>query len=256
MFPSAILSSVLATSLADVVAAEPYSALIDEDGFSDVQLLQKQFDIHTKAIKAQGSDGLDVQDVNATKLFDDTRCLGDWKVVRKFVSSGVSVEECAGMVDADPECSKTFYHSGGASNGDRCRCVMAGFSCNVQTMRGYAVYTTDGTTELEDGWYDGGEDQSCDQGCAAVGLVCTEEQLSAHNSDVDTSEKVKALISAVAGVTTDDSCSGDYGTSKGVPNWTPTACCHSTDRSFSTFDCAKTPTAGREKHRLCYCHKA
>ena len=38
----------------------------------------------------------------------------------------------------------------------------------------------------DDGWYDGGEDQTCNQGCAAVGLVCTAQGFFAHNSDVDT----------------------------------------------------------------------
>jgi hypothetical protein len=51
--------------------------------------------------------------------------------------------------------------------------------------------------QADDGWYDGGLGQSCDTGCASHGLVCTEEELFQHNSDVDSSSEVLALITAM-----------------------------------------------------------
>ena len=47
--------------------------------------------------------------------------------------------------------------------------------------------------------YDGGAGLSCDDGCAAVGLVCSEEQLYANDGDVDSEDEALALIATVGG---------------------------------------------------------
>ena len=53
--------------------------------------------------------------------------------------------------------------------------------------------------EWSDDWYDGGAGLSCDDGCAAVGLVCSEEQLYANDGDVDSEDEALALIATVGG---------------------------------------------------------
>ncbi|KAK3232876.1 hypothetical protein CYMTET_56800 [Cymbomonas tetramitiformis] len=126
------------------------------------------------------------------------------------------------------------------------------------TVTPSTIAPTQAPTTSPDGWYDGGAESSCDAGCAAVGLVCTEEQLHAHNGDVDTSAEVLALISQVGGSTSDTDCGSYYGTNTDAPNWVAdgTICWRSAvGRALSTFDCARAPgPAGAGKHRLCYCH--
>jgi hypothetical protein len=113
------------------------------------------------------------------------------------------------------------------------------------------------TTPGQDGWYDGGDSQSCEAGCAAHGLVCTEEQLFLHNGDVDSNSEVLALVARVGGSTSDTQCNGDYGTSRGIPCWHSTGCWMSSEnRPLNTFDCQYTTNPDAHKHRLCYCHQA
>jgi len=106
------------------------------------------------------------------------------------------------------------------------------------------------------GWYDGGERMSCDEGCNALGLVCTEEQLLAHNGDVDTTDKVLQKIAEVGGKTNIGVCDPQWGEADDVPNWSAGGCHESSpSRAISTFNCAATPRGGLiPKHRLCYCH--
>jgi len=107
-----------------------------------------------------------------------------------------------------------------------------------------------------DGWYDGGAQKSCDEGCRAVGLVCTEDQLRAHNADVDAPEKVRGLIGQVEGKTWARACDQTWGSADDVPNWWLGGC-HASEasRRASTFDCAARPRGTLlPKHRLCYCH--
>ena len=103
--------------------------------------------------------------------------------------------------------------------------------------------------------YDGGAGLSCDDGCAAVGLVCSEEQLYANDGDVDSDVEALALIATVGGLGP-ASCSDNYGTGSGVPAWVEgTSCFYSTSgRALDTFDCATAPPQPAE-HRLCYCHE-
>jgi len=107
-----------------------------------------------------------------------------------------------------------------------------------------------------DGWYDGGAQRSCDEGCQAQGLVCTEEQLRAHNSDVGTSEELLAKIRQVGGDTLAPVCGQLWGEEDDVPNWFVGGC-HGTlpSRPPSSFSCAARPRGTRlPKHRLCWCH--
>jgi len=109
-----------------------------------------------------------------------------------------------------------------------------------------------------DGWYDGGAGQSCDEGCGVLGLICTEEQLLAHNADVDTSEEVVELVTRLAGGTWlwSSMCTLHWAEEDDVPNWSA-GVCHpsSSTRALSTFNCAARPRGGwLPKHRLCYCH--
>lgn len=115
--------------------------------------------------------------------------------------------------------------------------------------------TTDGPAP---GWYDAGADTSCDDGCAAVGLMCTEEAMHANHGDVDTSEEVLALIAAAGGTTTATSC--EASSALATPLWREglSVCLyHASGRDISNVDCdfVAGPT-GEDKHRLCYCHAA
>ena len=50
-------------------------------------------------------------------------------------------------------------------------------------------------TLASDGWYDAGADTSCDDGCAALGLLCTETEMHAHLDEVDSSSEMFAVLS-------------------------------------------------------------
>jgi len=104
-----------------------------------------------------------------------------------------------------------------------------------------------------DGWYGGDLATSCATACSNVGLVCTREGLYAHNDDVDSSEKVKALISRLMGSTTDRPCGDEYGSNFDVPVFAAHECWHSAHvRKLESLDCLHEPQSN--KRRLCYCH--
>jgi len=107
-----------------------------------------------------------------------------------------------------------------------------------------------------DGWYDGGGQKSCDEGCAAVGLVCTEAQLRAHNEDVSDPQKVRDMIEQLGGKTLARTCDQTWGDANDVPNFWLGGCHASlVPRAASTFSCSARPRGTRlPKHRLCYCH--
>ena len=111
------------------------------------------------------------------------------------------------------------------------------------------------------GWYRSGVDQSCSEGCATAGLVCSEHALNAHNGDVDTAAKMVAMVTHVGGFV-GVACVDVYGTSADVPQWSAKVgapwCAHSASkRALSTFSCGSRPLpAGRGKERLCYCSQA
>lgn len=107
------------------------------------------------------------------------------------------------------------------------------------------------------GWYDGGEDQSCDAGCAALNLRCSERAFDSENDDVAGSDKVLSLIKSVGGLISADSCSDEFGASPDVPLWSKSFCFHSkASRGMSSFDCSTVPMPlGEGKHRLCFCEE-
>eukprot|EP00931_Biecheleriopsis_adriatica_P033276 TRINITY_DN19318_c0_g1_i1.p1 TRINITY_DN19318_c0_g1~~TRINITY_DN19318_c0_g1_i1.p1 ORF type:complete len:138 (+),score=10.27 TRINITY_DN19318_c0_g1_i1:2-415(+) len=127
-----------------------------------------------------------------------------------------------------------------------------------QTATTTTTSTTTTTTMVAAGWYASGVERSCSEGCAALGLICTEDDLHMHNGDVDTSDAVKALINGAGGSTNDDMCEATYGTSPDVPQWKQNVCHRSVvNRPLSTFDCTQRPLpAGQGKQRLCYCSQA
>ena len=105
------------------------------------------------------------------------------------------------------------------------------------------------------GWHVARPDTSCDLACLALGLACREDELAAHNAEVDSSAEVLALIRRLEASTTATTCSDEWGATSGVPLFWPDGCVHSmSGRDFETFDCSRAPTpAGQEKQRLCYC---
>merc|ERR1712187_657326 len=112
-----------------------------------------------------------------------------------------------------------------------------------------------------EGWYASGHGRSCNEGCRAVGLVCTEEQFHAHNEDVSSTEKLLGLIRLVGGSTNATSCVSEWGTASDVPSWTAQVCHQSSKhRALSSFSCAAGARNFRRentmwvKQRLCYCH--
>jgi len=113
--------------------------------------------------------------------------------------------------------------------------------------------------QASSGWYDGGQDQNCNTGCQQRGLVCTDDQLFAHNSAVDSSSDVLTLMNQVGAISSATSCNGAYGTSPGIPEWNHggSDCYYSQPlRALSSFSCSAIPTQGFAKHRLCYCHES
>ena len=101
-------------------------------------------------------------------------------------------------------------------------------------------------------WFSGETGENCDTTCEDVGMVCTMQQLHAHNRDVNSSAKISAMA-LLAGSTTASSCRATHLSAKDVPNWSPGMCYVSgSARARSTFSCDTKPANFR--HRLCYCH--
>mmetsp|Transcript_56609 Transcript_56609/g.131975 ORF Transcript_56609/g.131975 Transcript_56609/m.131975 type:complete len:721 (-) Transcript_56609:215-2377(-) len=152
-----------------------------------------------------------------------------------------------------------------ASDSELVRCTMREMSIHIPAWSVVGVLShstlnfSNGAvySRLRDnGWYDGGEDRSCEEGCAALGLVCSEAELAARNSEVDTSSKLLALIQGVGGLFYGSICNADFGNAPDVPSWKRTMCFGSAPaRPFGSFSCGARPSPlGSGKHRLCYCH--
>ena len=111
----------------------------------------------------------------------------------------------------------------------------------------------------DEGWYYGDEGLSCTDVCAAHSLECSEEELWAHNDDVDSAAGVAALASALAGYTI--TCpNGDadwYGSSYAPIVAESESKCYFSwpGRDLSTFTCSAEPTH-TYKRRLCYCSQS
>lgn len=113
--------------------------------------------------------------------------------------------------------------------------------------------------EGRSGWFDAGEDRSCDEGCADVGLVCSDAAMSAHNRDVDSSSEVLSLLKAAGGTTIARGCGTMRGAEEvAAPWWTKSRCGRSgAGRSGGSFNCSARPSfPDQGRHRLCFCHAA
>ena len=102
------------------------------------------------------------------------------------------------------------------------------------------------------GWYSSAFGASCDAACISQGLVCTEQGLFDHNSEVDSSAEIIALVQQHGG-STSSSCNTNYMAVADVPNWSSWQCFTSGSRPLSSFDCAQTTPQSYNKRRLCYC---
>merc|ERR1711990_89434 len=72
-------------------------------------------------------------------------------------------------------------------------------------------------TESKPGWFIANVGDNCNDACQKIGLECTGNELKAHNTEVDSSEKLLALLKSLGqeiGVT---SCFGTYGRNTDVP---------------------------------------
>jgi len=111
-----------------------------------------------------------------------------------------------------------------------------------------------------DGWYLSGDDADCNGACSAVGMKCTEDQMHAHNDEIDSKEEVVGLLEMLTGESK-SSCAALGATNIGVSPVLKTGDCalawSESGRPLSTFDCAATkpPPDNAEEHRvrLCYC---
>mmetsp|Transcript_8885 Transcript_8885/g.11674 ORF Transcript_8885/g.11674 Transcript_8885/m.11674 type:complete len:2131 (-) Transcript_8885:300-6692(-) len=101
-------------------------------------------------------------------------------------------------------------------------------------------------------WYASGYGESCTTGCQAVGLICDENELYAHNSEVDSTSELLSMIESL-GYSTSATYCWSYSDSyyNYVPGWTSYSCSvASSSLSLSTYDCESIYYSG---YRLCYC---
>ena len=125
---------------------------------------------------------------------------------------------------------------------------------SASTLTASPTTATPTTLSPTDGgrWLLGDGGGTCDSACTKQGMACSEQQLWAHNSEVDSATELKALIGALGGSTAAD-CNFDYPVNADVPVFSTWVCYASaSNRDIVTFKCsAETST---EKRRLCYCN--
>ena len=106
------------------------------------------------------------------------------------------------------------------------------------------------------GWFIGEIYKDCNVTCAAHSLVCTENEMWNHNSDVDSPKKLAKLINRLQGMNSFSSCYGHYGNFTDVPNFSTSErfCLNSSpDKPRVNVACGQKPNYQLKK-RLCYCH--
>jgi len=106
------------------------------------------------------------------------------------------------------------------------------------------------------GWFIGEIYKDCNVTCAAHSLVCTENEMWNHNSDVDSPKKLAKLINRLQGMNSFSSCYGHYGNFTDVPNFSTSErfCLNSSPgKPRENVNCGQTPNY-QSKKRLCYCH--
>jgi len=103
-------------------------------------------------------------------------------------------------------------------------------------------------------WALAGESESCDAGCASLGLACDAAAFQARNGDVDSEAEIKAVVETLG-----STCAWyitAWGEAGDVPVIMPAnngGLCFPSgkDRAVSTISCSATTGAG--KHRVCWC---
>jgi hypothetical protein len=115
-----------------------------------------------------------------------------------------------------------------------------------------------GGNASEHGWFAPDEGESCSAACAGHGKACYEDELLAHNSEVDAMGEVHALVLSTEGVTmTGGSYSCPASTFTSAPNFKvdATGCYRSAPtKTLANVDCEAVASVGRR--RLCYCSPA
>lgn len=113
-----------------------------------------------------------------------------------------------------------------------------------------------------DGWYPSQWGQDCTQACQYRGLVCTEQGLEDHNSDVDSSEKLLKLIGALPIGNYSNFAPCKLVKNKAAPTFRllgDVTCGYApSDRRSDSYSCGNPgPKLFFEERmsRMCYCHK-
>ena len=103
-------------------------------------------------------------------------------------------------------------------------------------------------------WFISNEQESCDQTCNRVGLICSEDELRQHNREVDSCDEVKYLVASLTGINASN-CNRDHRARSDVPNFDGKTVYNSKrSRSRTSYDCTKSPSQP-SKRRLCFCHR-
>ncbi len=127
---------------------------------------------------------------------------------------------------------------------------------STSTLTASPTTATPTTLSPTDGgrWLLGDGGGTCDSACTKQGMACSEQQLWAHNSEVDSATELKALIGALGGSTAADCNNFDYPVNADVPSFSTGECYASaSNRDIGTFKCS-AETNPAEKRRLCYCN--
>lgn len=110
--------------------------------------------------------------------------------------------------------------------------------------------------QVAEDWYSGTVGQSCTEACADMGGYCSNADLFAHNTEVDSSDEVIAHIQRLGGSTAGE-CSAASPRQSDVPAWTGDFCAFAGEArrpSDRDFDCDAEALDGQR--RLCYCSSA
>ena len=143
-----------------------------------------------------------------------------------------------------------------ASQRSRGACSVFCAVASMSTPTASPTTATPTTLSPTDGgrWLLGDGGGTCDSACTKQGMACSEQQLWAHNSEVDSATALKALIGALGGSTEADCNNFDWKLSADVPSFSTWECYASaSNRNIGTFKCS-AGTDPAEKRRLCYCN--
>jgi len=116
--------------------------------------------------------------------------------------------------------------------------------------------------DIDHGWIIADLNQNCHEACQKHNLQCTDDELRAHNEDVNTSDKVIKLIKSLGQQITMTECKIGFGI-KAVPlfstrtnNGYKQQFCYAASTYKKTFSCSSVPAPAKEnRQRLCWCHE-